>query len=115
MFQCYYIYFTGTPQHLRFYPKPLQGYECTNNTPATHFDINECLSKKNSACESDDDGEEDDMPELTLQNEDSDDEEWEWRDQTIEDCKPMARKKIKRDPEVCFFLTSNFFVVFYIN
>ena len=46
------------------------------------------------------------MPELTLRNEESDDEELEWEDATIEDVKPMARKKIKRDPEVCYFLTT---------
>ena len=107
VFRCYHIYIHDMTQHLRFsYDLYFQGYEGTNRTPASHFDINECLSKKNPACESDDDGEEDDMPELTLRNEESDDEELEWEDATIEDVKPMTRKKIKRDPEVCYFLTT---------
>ena len=100
--------FYNLTQHLRFIQPLFQGYECTNITPASNFDINECLSKKNPACESDDDGEEDDMPELTQRNEESDDEELDWEDASIEDTKPMARKKIKRDPEVCYLLTSDF-------
>ena len=113
VFRCYHTYSTSRLNILYLFTTLIfQGDEFTNSTPASNFDINECLSKKNPACESDDDGEEDDMPELTQRNEESDDEDLDWEDASIEDAKPMARKKIKRDPEVCYLLTSDFILVF---